>query len=78
MEGLPSDWSVFEQWSDSSPDRKDEYKFEVNRQVDAKKKQEENLEVWKWEELRLKFKYQELLNLKSELERRKRTDRREI
>lgn len=69
---------MFEQWSDSSPDRKDEYKFGVNRQVDAKKKQEENLEVWKWEELRLKFKYQELLNLKSELERRKRTDRREI
>ena len=55
MEGLPSDWSVFEQWSDSSPDREEEGKSGANGQVDAKKKQEENLQAWKWEELRLKF-----------------------
>lgn len=36
--GLPLDGSVFEQWSNSSSDRKDEDKFGVNRLVDAKKK----------------------------------------
>ena len=30
------------------------------------------------EEMRLKFEFEELLNLKSELERRKKTERREI
>ena len=69
---------MFEQWLDSSPDREKEGKSGANGQVDAKKKQEENLEDWKWEELRLKFKYEELLNLKSELIRRKRTERRKI
>ena len=63
---------------DSSPVREEEGKSGANGQVDAKKKQEENLEAWKWEELRLKFKYEELLNLKSELKRRKRTERRKI
>ena len=69
---------MFEQWSDSSPDREEEGKSGANGQVDAKKKQEENLQAWKWDELRLKFKYEELLNLKSELKRRKRTERRKI
>ena len=76
--GLPSDGSVFEQWSDSSSEREEEGKSGANGQVDAKKKQEENLQAWNWEELRLKFKYEELLNLKSELKRRKRTERRKI
>jgi len=78
--GLPSDGSVFEQWSDSSPDREDGKPLAAveDSQGDGKKKEEENLEALKWEEMRLKFEYEELLNLKSELERRKRTERREI
>ena len=62
-----SDGSVFEQWSDSSPDREENGKSGANGQVDAKKKEKEHLEALKWEELRLKFKYEELLSVEPQV-----------
>lgn len=73
--GLPSDGSVFDKFRD----RKKEVTTEAVAAPGLAEKlvvgQEELLLL---EEMRLKFEYEELLNLKSELERRKKTERREV
>ena len=46
--------------------------------VSAPGRAEEDREELLLEEMRLRFEYEELLNLKSELERRKKTERREV
>ena len=66
--GLPSDIGAFDRTSQNRS------KSELN-QTDGKKNEKEQLI---WEELRLKFEYEELLNLKSELERKRKTERREV
>lgn len=66
--GLPSDIGAFDRTSQNRS------KPELN-QTDSKKNEKEQLI---WEELRLKFEYEELLNLKSELERKRKTERREV
>jgi len=64
--GLPSDCSIFEQFE------------RVEDEVEGRQKEEENKSALLLEEMRLKFEFEELMTLKSELERRKRTERREI
>jgi len=68
--GLPSDAAAFN------------ISVETKRQHSEPDQMTKNAEAAKelllLEELRLRFQYEELLNLKSELERRKRTERREV
>merc|ERR1719483_289995 len=65
--GLPTDGTVFEQY-----DR-------LETEVEGRRREEEkNKAVLLLEEMRLRFEFEELMTLKSELERRKRTERREI
>ena len=66
--GLPSDISNFR----TPPERKSSEPDQSDKKVTTER------ERLLWEELSLKFKYEELLNLKSELERRKKTERREV
>merc|ERR1712096_72692 len=64
--GLPSDGTIFEQF-----DRTDE--------VEGRQREEEKTKAaLLLEEMRLRFEFEELMTLKGELERRKRTERREI
>ena len=69
--GLPSDGSLFDKFRKKEP---------LSASVAAApppgdEREEQQLLL---EEMRLKFEYEELLNLKSELERRKKTERREV
>jgi len=63
--GLPSD-GVFDRFGEEDEARQEALQEEARR------------EALLLEEMRLKFEFEELLNLKSELERRKKTERREI
>ena len=63
--GLPSD-GVFDRFGEEDEARQEALQEEARR------------EALLQEEMRLKFEFEELLNLKSELERRKKTERREI
>ena len=74
--GLPSDGTVFDSVDSSSDATEDNnnVKQKTSEEKD-KNNQRDNLLV---EELYLKFQYEELMTLKSELERKKRTERREI
>ena len=80
--GLPSDGAVFDS-IDSSSEVVEDNKVETNK-VETVKAVEESREkiqqrdALMLEEMRLKFQYEELMTLKSELERKKRTERREI
>lgn len=64
--GLPSDGTIFEQF-----DREEEME---GKQVEEEKTKTSLL----LEEMRLRYEFEELMTLKGELERRKRTERREI
>ena len=63
--GLPSD-GVFDRFGEEDEAKQEALQEEARR------------EALLQEEMRLKFEFEELLNLKSELERRKKTERREI
>jgi hypothetical protein len=71
--GLPSDGSVF----DNCRDRKREPAHGATMVVSPVRSEADREELL-LEEKRLRFEYEELLNLKSELERRKKTERREV
>merc|ERR1719300_2215570 len=76
--GLPSDGTVFD--SEKKIDTIDASEDNNNEEKEESKEKERNQkhESLIIEELRLKFEYEELLTMKSELERKKRTERREI
>ena len=73
--GLPSDGSIFDKYRDR---KKDMLPGAGGNVVSAPGRAEEDREELLLEEMRLRFEYEELLNLKSELERRKKTERREV
>lgn len=50
----------------------------ISQHADKKPDLESGIEDLLWEELRLKYQFEELLNMKSELERKKKMERREI
>ena len=74
--GLPSDGTL---WSDSvqSQDQPEDTSH-VSERASEKDRSHQQKEALIMEELRLKFEYEELMTMKSELERKKRTERREI
>ena len=66
-------------WSDSvqSQDQPEDT-IHVSERASEKDRSHQQKEALIMEELRLKFEYEELMTMKSELERKKRTERREI
>jgi len=76
--GLPSDGTAFE--SEKNLDKNDKLEDNNNEEKEDSKEKERNQkhEALILEEMRLKFEYEELMTMKSELERKKRTERREI
>jgi hypothetical protein len=71
--GLPSDGSLFDKFRKKEPLSASVAAAPPPPPGDEREEQQLLLE-----EMRLKFEYEELLNLKSELERRKKTERREV
>merc|ERR1719447_1308999 len=84
--GLPSDGTAFDQVDDNDETTDSPAKIKVAEKVEKTEKDQQikesskdtNEEALLLEELRLKYQYEELLTLKTELERKKRTERREI
>ena len=74
--GLPSDGTAFDN-IDSSNDTTEDNNNVTTKAIEDKNKSNER-EALIMEEMKLKFEYEELMTLKSELERKKRTERREI
>ena len=75
--GLPSDGTVYND-SVESQDKTEDNNNVSEKESEDKVKRHQQKEALVMEELRLKFEYEELLTMKSELERKKRTERREI
>ena len=74
--GLPSDGTAFDN-IDSSNDTTEDNNNVTAKAIEDKNKSNQR-EALIMEEMKLKFEYEELMTLKSELERKKRTERREI
>lgn len=74
--GLPSDGSVFDSVDSSTEASEDNNNVTVKASEEKDKNNQRDALLL--EELYLKFQYEELMTLKSELERKKRTERREI
>ena len=73
--GLPSDGTVY---NDSVEDKTEDNNNVSEKESEEKIRRHQQKEALVMEELRLKFEYEELMTMKSELERKKRTERREI
>ncbi|XP_059091928.1 ralA-binding protein 1-A-like isoform X2 [Tigriopus californicus] len=79
--GLPSDASMFEEFSDDGggsnegPQSLNPFPIEKAQTIISREQELEDLYV---EELRVKFEFEELMGLKSELERRKRSEKKEM
>jgi len=87
--GLPSDGTAFDQVDDNDETTDSPAMIKVAEKIEKVEKvdrdtqnkessKDANKEALLLEELRLKYQYEELLTLKTELERKKRTERREI
>jgi hypothetical protein len=76
--GLPSDGSLFDKFRDRKKEGATVAAPVTMEPPSTMKGDEDREELLLLEEMRLKFEYEELLNLKSELERRKKTERREV
>ena len=75
--GLPSDGTVYND-SVESQDKAEDSNNVSEKESEEKVRRHQQKEALVMEELRRKFEYEELMTMKSELERKKRTERREI